>query len=358
MTQNRLQKLRALLAKAGLDALFVSNESNVRYLSGYTNHEAYLLLFANGTNILITDFRYAETAESECPQYTVATTTADCPLIQILQDNCRSQHVQKLGFEPDFVSYSLYSRLQTGLQNLELLPTPGLPEQLRYVKDAEEISALRYACAATDRVFAALCNFIHAGQSEREVRWQLLSLINEEGCGSSFSPIVVSGARSSLPHGMASEKRLEKGDFLTMDFGCLYKGYHADMTRTVVIGQPDTKQIDIYNIVLEAHMRGLAGVHAHITGREADAVARSFIAAHGYGACFGHGMGHGVGLDIHEAPTLNPHGEMVLQSGCFVTVEPGIYLPGWGGVRIEDTVLVTETGCESMFCSPKELLCL
>lgn len=358
MIKERIKKLAAVLREQGLDALFVSSESNVRYLSGYTNHEAYLLITAAEDKLLLTDFRYEEIAQGDCPDFHICLTANGRPLEKLLQQLCSEHGLHKVGFEQDFVSYAMYERLRSGVVGAQLLPCSGVVEKLRLVKDESEIDLLHKACAATDRVFSALCDFIKAGQTEREIEWQLLTLTNKEGCGVSFDPIVVSGVRGSLPHGVATDKVVEEGDFITMDFGCLYQGYHADMTRTVHLGKPDARQLEIYNIVLEAQSVGFSAIRPGILGRDADAAARMVIAGYGYGQYFGHGLGHGVGLDIHEGPSLNSSGNIVLQPGHFVTVEPGIYIPGWGGIRIEDTVLVTADGAESMFSSAKELLCL
>ena len=359
MILDRVNRLCAKLKEQELDALFVTNESNVRYLSGYTNHDACLFISASGDRRLITDFRYDEQARSECPDYQVLSfVKGRGGIYQTLAAACADNGVQTLGFEAAAITHADFLLLQQTVPQLKLRDCGPIVESLRYTKDAQEEAMLRYACTATDRVFDKLCAYIRPGITEKQLEWQLLTFINEEGCESSFQPIVVAGERGSLPHGVAGSRLLQQGDFITMDFGCLHQGYHADMTRTVLLGRPDAKQREIYDIVLEAHLRSLAAVKAGVGGAVVDAAARDYIGERGYGEQFGHGLGHGVGLDIHEDPFMNRSCTHVLEEGCFITVEPGIYLPGWGGVRIEDTVKVTARGGESLFTSSKELICL
>ena len=359
MTNDRVKRLCALLREKELDAVFISNESNVRYLSGYTNHDAFLFIAANGDRRLITDFRYDEQARSECPDYQVMSfVKGKSGIFQLLDQSCAENGVKKLGFEAAAISHASYLLLTDTVKGVAVEDCGPLVEGLRYVKDDREEALIRYACAATDRVFSKLCEYIRPGLTEKQLEWQLLTFVNEEGCDSSFQPIVVAGEHGSLPHGMAGERKLRNGEFLTMDFGCMYQGYHADMTRTVFLGRPDPKQKDVYSIVLEAHLRGMDAFKAGVTGSVPDAAARDYITEKGYGENFGHGVGHGLGLDIHEDPFMGRLCQRVLEEGCFVTMEPGIYLPGWGGVRIEDTVKITRDGCESLFTSEKGLICL
>lgn len=228
------------------------------------------------------------------------------------------------------------------------------------IKDETELGLMRRAAEIADQAFAEVLPLVKPGVAERDLAAELEYRMKRLGAeGPAFETIVASGFRSSLPHGRASEKRIEHGDFVTFDFGAIYRGYCSDMTRTVVVGEPTEKQREIYGIVLEAQRRGVAACRAGITGKELDAVCRSYIAEKGYGEAFGHGTGHGVGRFIHEGPKVSLRGENDrLEAGMVVTIEPGIYLPGWGGVRIEDMVLVTETGCEPFTKTPKDLLIL
>lgn len=355
--ETRLAALREKMQEAGLEALFLLNTANVRYLSGFTGEESYLLL-GREKNIFITDSRYTEQAAAECQDYELCLYQGGSLATRILE-LCREQGIKTLGFEKEHLSYHLYSSIVDACgEEVCFTPVEGIVSHLRLCKDAGEIALLRHACACTDQVFSAICSFIQPGRTEKDVEWQLFSLFHELDCGSSFPPIVVSGPRGALPHGAASQKVLKNGEFLTMDFGCMYQGYRADMTRTVHIGAPDEQARRIYQIVLEAHQKAASAIRAGLPCQEIDQIARAHIAAHGYGENFGHSLGHGVGLDVHEGPALSPRSKGRLQAGNIVTVEPGIYIPGWGGIRIEDTVLVTETGAESLFTSSKELLCL
>ena len=358
----RLERLRDKMQEKGLEAAFFQNEANVSYLSGFSGGESFLLVTARDrgeANLFLTDSRYQEQAEKECSAFQVILYQGSNALPEAIKSLCLANGCKTLGFDPHYISVERYEAFQASFgQEIQLQAASGLVEELRIVKDAEEQKLLALACAATDRVFQRMCEFIQADLTEREIEWQLLTLIHQEGCQESFRTIVVSGPNGSLPHGVATDRRVELGDFVTMDFGCLYQGYHADMTRTVCVGAPSAQQREIYDIVLQANLKAEAALRAGLTGKEVDAVARNYIADKGYGAYFGHGLGHGVGLEIHEQLNLNPHGDIPLPAGTFVTVEPGIYLPGQMGVRIEDTVLVTEEGIENQFTSSKELFCL
>ena len=356
----RLEALRQRLAKEGFDAMLVVNEANVSYLSGFTNRESYLFLSgikAGAANVFITDSRYAEQAKDECPAYEVLLyRDPSPPLPRRLQELCAAYGVGRLAFEAAHIGYAQHKEISAALTEVELVPAENFIEDLRIVKDASEIACLRKACAGTDKVFADIRAIIRPGLTEKELEWALLQSVHEQGCEPSFPFIVVSGVRGSLPHGIASDKELAAGEFVTMDFGCMYRGYHADMTRTVFIGQPTAEQRRLYNIVLQANQLAAQAIRPGVTAQAVDAVARAYITEQGYGENFGHGLGHGVGLDIHERPFMSRISKDSLEKGALVTIEPGIYLPGQCGIRIEDTVLVTDTGTENLFRSPKELI--
>jgi Xaa-Pro aminopeptidase len=354
----RLKGLRQTLTQDGFDAMLVVNESNVTYMSGYTNHDSFLFI-SSDANVFITDFRYREQAEAECPDYRIMLyRNAHPTLPERLAELCGEYGVKRLAFERAHIGFGQYDDIRAKLEGIEFVPTENMIENIRYVKDTAEIERLRQACACTDKVFADMCAYIKPGLTEQDVEWALMQSMHEQGCASGFPPIVVSGARGSLPHGVANDKKLAAGEFVTMDFGCMYQGYHADMTRTVFIGQPTAEQRRLYDIVLTANLKAEEAIRAGATAQATDAVARDYIAGQGYGEFFGHGLGHGVGLDIHERPFMNNISQDTLEKGCVITVEPGIYLPGQCGIRIEDTVLVHEDGCEPLFSAPKELICL
>jgi Xaa-Pro aminopeptidase len=255
--------------------------------------------------------------------------------------------------------FAEYAAWNGALKGIELVPVSGIVEQLRMIKDEAELAVMRDAAALADETFRHIAGFIRPGLRESEIALEMEIFMRAKGATStSFETIVASGERSALPHGVASERIVSKDEFVKLDFGAYYKGYCSDLTRTLVVGKPTGKHREIYDIVLEAQLTALAGIKPGMTGSEADALARDVIARHGYGDRFGHGTGHGLGMEIHEAPRLSKTGDIVLQPGMTVTVEPGIYIPGFGGVRIEDDIVITENGNALLTSSPKELLVL
>lgn len=266
--------------------------------------------------------------------------------------------IKKLGFEKDYVTYASYQTFNETI-DAELIPVSGEIEKLRLIKDESEIKILKGAAKIADSAFSHILNFIQPGKTEIEVANELEFFMRKEGAtSSSFDMIVASGVRGALPHGVASDKVIEKGELVTIDFGALYNGYVSDITRTVAIGQPSDKMKEVYDIVLEAQLRGMKGIKAGITGKQADALTRDYISEKGYGEYFGHSTGHGIGLEVHEGPGLSFKSDIVLEPGMVVTCEPGIYLPGIGGVRIEDDTIVTKEGNENLNTSTKELVIL
>ncbi len=361
--KTRLASLRKLMAEKEIDALFVSHESNVTYMSGYTNHDSYLLITGTdcgAANLFITDCRYTEQAAQECPDYEVILyRSPSASLGERLSEACQKYQLKNIYFEKNYLTFNHYQQVSEMLKDSEFKPSAELIESLRYTKDEGEQQALIKACNSTDIVFSAVCDYLRPGLTEKEIEWFMTSQINAQGCTLSFPIIVASGPRGSLPHAEPSERIVQAGDMITLDFGCRYKGYCADMTRTISLGQPANQELaKIHGIVLEANKRAEAIMKPGILGSAVDAAAREYITSAGYGEQFGHGLGHGVGLDIHEIPFMSRTCDYKLQENCFITVEPGIYLPGIGGVRIEDTMHITADGAINMFKSNKELICL
>lgn len=351
----RLARLRRRMSEKGISHLFITKPENRYYLSGFTGTTG-VLLIGQTTADFLTDFRYIEQVKLQSPHFNVVKVEQMSPF-GLLSELLRNYKGDKLAFEAEDLSYQKYQELKHELPGIELVPCEGLVEELRLIKDETEINIIRQAMEIGDKAFAHILQYIKPGISELALTLELEFFMRQMGAsGTAFETIMASGPRSALPHGVASQRKLQTGDFLTMDFGALYRGYNSDMTRTVVLGEPDHKQQEIYDIVLEAQMAGLAAVRAGIPAKEVDAAARKVITGHGYGGFFGHGTGHGVGIAIHENPRLNTKDETILQPGMVVTIEPGIYLPQWGGVRIEDSVLVTENGCEILTSSPKNEL--
>ena len=351
---SRLERMRYQMNKEKVDAYVVSSPENGRYLSGFSGGEATLYITAEKA-FLLTDFRYIEQAKAQAPEFEIIKTGQDHfeALAEI------GQQAQRLGFEGDFVTFINFEKLKNAFPQAELLSLPNLVSYLRSVKDKSEIDLIRLAVQIADDSFAEILKTLEIGQTEAEIGLNLEFSMRQAGAsGGSFEFIVASGVRSSMPHGTASSKQIQLGEFLTMDFGAIYQGYCSDITRTVFLGDPGDKHREVYETVLAAQRAGIKAVAPGRSGKEVDAVARKLIEEAGYGDYFGHGLGHSVGLAIHEGPNLNMREERVLEPGMVITVEPGIYIPEWGGVRIEDIVLVTENGCEVLTKAPKEFIIL
>lgn len=356
---NRVERLVERLKAEDLDGILLINDSNIRYITGFTGSDSYVVI-SESSRSFITDSRYTEQAEGECEGFEVIRWRSPAAgLIETIQSTCSRYGIKRLGFEKNSVTFDLYEKLSNGLSGIVLVPTTGLVEGIRYVKDDYEVECIRNAARIADEAFEEVLNYIKPGVTEKDIERELQYLIKKKGADDIGFPIIVaSGKRSSLPHAIPSDNKIEKGDFVTLDFGAMYKGYRSDMTRTIVIGEADEKQRKIYAIVKAAQAEGEMAIKAGVSGRVPDDSARGYIKNAGYGDFFGHGLGHGVGLDIHEEPFMSSSCEKILAEGNVITVEPGVYLPDWGGVRIEDTVLVKADGIEILTKSSKELLVL
>lgn len=354
--EQRLTRLRAEMSARGLEAFLVMRPENRNYLSGFTGSAGYVLV-THDEAILFSDFRYRTQAVEQSPHCRFVEILNALPVEAIGQE-LANKKLKNMGFEKDIVSYAVYEALVAGLTGTEVIPSSGLVEELRAVKDAGELAIMRQAAKIADDAFSHILGFLKPGISELDVALELEIFMRKQGAKSSaFEIIVASGKRSSLPHGKASDKILETGDFVKLDFGAYYQGYNSDLTRTVVLGKPSDKQREIYEIVLESQLHALANIKPGMTGKEADALSRDIITAKGYGPFFGHSLGHGLGMIVHELPNLSVRAAgQVLRPGHVVTVEPGIYLPELGGVRIEDDIVITETGNEVLTHSTKEFL--
>ncbi|MFW6382392.1 MAG: aminopeptidase P family protein, partial [Bacillota bacterium] len=336
-----------------LDAIMITSKENRFYFSGFTG-TAGIILITDSNNYFITDFRYISQANKQTEGFEIIeiSKNKNKNLLKFLNDH----NLNRVGFEDGDLSYKQYQELKDIDPEKEYFPLSDEINEFRIIKDDQEIETIKNAISITEKAFEKIITYIKPGMKEREVAAELEYYLRKLGGeGPSFDFIVASGKRSALPHGVASDKLIEVGDFITLDFGTYYKGYCSDMTRTIVVGEPDQKQVDIYNIVLKAHLEVIDKIKAGMTGQEADQIARKIIEEAGYGDNFGHGLGHGLGIEIHEAPRLSKTSETVLKPGMIVTDEPGIYLPDWGGVRIEDDLVITEDGCKSLNKSNKEL---
>lgn len=355
----RLEKFYSILKREKLNGIFLVSAPNIRYLSGYTGADSYAVVSPKG-NAFITDYRYIEQAQKECKGYDVILHQApDRKMTDVTRDYCYKKGIKRLGFEKKYVSFELYETLKDKFKDLELVPVSGLVEELRAVKDDCEQDCLRKACAITDEVFKKTLDFIKPGMTEREIALEMQYLLCKSGAeDSSFDIIVAAGKNGSLPHAIPSDYNIRRGDLITMDFGALYKGFHADMTRTIVLGNPSEKQRDVYGTVKRAQETALAEVKAGVNVKTLDEISTDIITTAGYGEYMGRGLGHGIGLMIHEEPFVSSNRDSLLEAGNVITIEPGIYIPGWGGVRIEDSVIVNKDGYEVITNSPKELIIL
>ena len=351
----KLEKLRSEFSKLGIDGLLITSAYNRRFMTGFTGSAGVVLISGEGAQF-ITDFRYIEQAAKQCEGYEIVKHTGTIP--EEVGVQAKKLGITKLGFEEDHLTFSSFKTFENAVE-AELVAVSGVIEKLRLIKTEPEIKILKEAADIADAAFKHILDFIRPGKTELEVSNELEFFMRKAGAtSSSFDIIVASGYRSALPHGVASDKVIETGDFVTLDYGAYYKGYVSDITRTVAVGQPDAKLKEIYDIVLEAQLRGMAGIKPGMTGKEADALTRNLITEKGYGEYFGHSTGHGIGLEVHEGPALSFKSNIVLEPGMVVTVEPGIYVPGLGGVRIEDDTLITLDSNEALTHSTKELIIL
>lgn len=356
MTKKRLEKLKLKLKEADLDAILIIKRENYMYISGFTGTYAYLVITQNDA-FLLTDFRYGKQAKDEAKLFKVI--QYEGRLLDALNDVILSMGIKNLGFEENVITYKTYTEMKKNLKVKKLKPVDGMIEDIRIVKDAEEIEIIKKAVEIADEAFSHILNHIKPGVSEYEIALELEHYMKKKGAkGISFETIVASGYRSFLPHGTAGNKKIENNEVVTLDFGAVYQNYCSDMTRTVFVGKPHEELFKIYNIVLEAQKAALEGAKRGLTGKEIDSVARSIIEDSGYGKNFGHGTGHGVGLEVHEKPTLSKKGDIKMENGMVVTIEPGIYVENLGGVRIEDMVVINDDTPVVLTKSPKEIIVL
>lgn len=351
---NGLLRLQDYLTAHQYDGILLLSQTNLRYFAGFTGTTAVGFVTPE-TAFILTDSRYTEQAQNQCEGYEVIQYKSS--IWETIADivKTRKINLSVCAFEGNYVpvdTYQTFSDILVGSQFASVNLT-----SLRATKRPDELTLMREAARIGDEAFAALLPQLKVGMTERDARVILeVEMLKRGSEEPSFDTIVASGHRSSMPHGVASDKVIEYGDFVTFDFGAVYKGYHSDMTRTIVMGKASKQQRELYDVVLNAQLKGLATVKSGVTGKTVDAACRDSIAADGYGDYFNHGTGHGVGLDIHEEPVASPRSDTVLEPNMIVTVEPGVYLPGEIGLRIEDSVIVTDDGYELLTHTSKELI--
>ena len=353
---DHLKQIAARLPEYGIDAMLLNSEPGEFYAVGF-HGEGNVVVTAEKC-YYFTDSRYIEAAQHLIHGAEIAMTDAGRnyrAMVQQVIDEC---HIERLGFEENYLSVADFELWDKGL-TASLVPAQKLVNSLRAAKDAEELALMRRAQEITDQAFSAILKFIQPGQTEQEIaarlQYEMLCLGAEK---MSFDPIVASGPNGSKPHAIPSDRKVQKGDFITMDFGCKFGGYCSDMTRTIALGEPTEEMKKVYQVVLEAQLAGIAQAKAGVPGKHIHDTAAKVIADAGYGPYFGHGFGHSLGIEIHEAPNANSRDETPMPAGAVVSAEPGIYLPGKFGVRIEDAVVYTQDGHEILTKSPKELIIL
>lgn len=348
----RLEKLRSTLIEQNVDALLISQPDNRRYLSGFTG-SAGMLLISSDRAILATDFRYYEQVGRQAPDYELAKITTKPT--DLLPELLAELGVKRLGFEAQHLTVDQLHEWSQAVEDIAWVPLKGTVEKLRAVKDEGELEALRRSTALTDAAFAHLLDVIRPGMTEREAAWEIEAHMRTHGASAvAFPPIVGAGPSGAMPHARPGDHEIQPGEPIVIDIGCIVDGYCSDMTRTFCLGEPSEKYLEVWNIVLQAQQAALHGIHAGMTGSEAHALAADVIGTAGYGDYFGHGLGHGVGLVIHENPRASRLWGDTLEAGMSLTVEPGIYLPGEFGVRIEDLVIIRDGGVENLTRTPKE----
>lgn len=369
MFSYRRKVLADKLKNENKDMAVITSPSNLYYYTGFTGGEAYFVLLADkAEGYVVTDSRYFEQVEKECPDlslvkleskgYSETVKEFVNNLIKSGSYSIEENKTLEVGIE-ESMQLSQYLKLLDVCKDWKFTVCSDFINEGRQVKDFDELIRIRKAEAIGDAAFTHILDFIKPGVSEREIALELEYFMKRQGASAlSFETIVASGENSSMPHAKVTDRKLQSGDFVTMDFGCVYQGYCSDMTRTVAVGNPTDEMMKVYQIVLEANKRAMEQVAEGIACNEIDALARDYIKDHGYGEYFGHGLGHGVGLDIHEEPRFSPKCDVITKENMVITVEPGIYLPGRFGVRIEDLVVVKKDGYENLTHSEKELIVL
>lgn len=355
--KKRIEKLQSVLKEKKLDAVVITSRPNTFYMSGFAGSSS-IIIITTENKYFATDFRYIEHATELCRDFfevSLMKSTADAFLIEKFDE----YGLKKVGFEENDVSQGRYTGWSEKLNDVEFSPMQSEITKIRMIKDTDEIKKLQTAVTLGDEAFMHILKFLKPGIRENEVAAEIEYFMRKNGASApSFETIVASGIRSSMPHGHAGNKIIEAGDPVTMDFGALVDGYCSDMTRTIFVGKPDQRMKDIYNIVLKAQVESQAGAYSGRTGQEIDAISRKIIYEAGYEGCYGHGLGHSVGIEVHEEPRFNTKDQTIMENGMVMTVEPGIYVENYGGVRIENMIVINDENPICLTRSTKEMLIL
>jgi len=353
--RERIKKVQKKLKEENLDAILVTTPPNVRYLSGYSGSNG-ILLITPKTSVFLTDFRYKDQSKKEVKGSEVFLGSRD-----LLEDLSKLKGIKgkriKLGFESKNLTCNSFQRLKSILPEALLVPTENIVQSILIQKDQKEIEKIKKAVAITDQVFTQILGLIQPGITEIDVAAEIEYMIRKQGADDiAFGTIVASGRRSALPHGRASKKKIKPNQPVTLDYGAVVDGYVSDITRTIMVGKATRKFKKIYKTVFYSQQKAIRSAKPKLKCFKLDKIARDVIKRAGFGKYFGHGLGHGIGLLVHDYPPVNSKSQEVLKQGMVITIEPGIYIPNWGGVRIEDDVLITRSGCEVLTQSPKNLI--
>ncbi|MGA3244530.1 MAG: Xaa-Pro peptidase family protein [Bacteroidota bacterium] len=356
MVERRLQEVRRQLTASRLDALLVSHIPHVRYLTGFSGSNG-LCVITPQQQYFLTDRRYRDQSKAEIDGFDISVTQIG--LIEEVGKLRLLKGASRIGFESVHTSVDSHSTMRKVFARSKLVPTKSVIENIAAVKDELEIECIKRAIRITERVFQKLLHLLKPGLTEQDVAADISYWHRRYGAdGDAFEPIVASGVRGALPHGRASAKKIRRGEMVTLDLGCSLQGYHSDLTRTVAIGRPSPRARRIYQIVLDAQCKAIEAARPGIRASALDRVSRKAIDRRGFGKYFSHSLGHGLGIEIHEQLRLSAQSKETLKAGNVVTIEPGIYIPGFGGVRIEDDIVVRDDGCEVLTAAPKELIIL
>lgn len=353
----RQEKLKSVLSEEGIDGIILTNLTSIRYICGFTGSAATCLVLPQD-QYFISDGRYTEQSKKQVSGFScIIENLSHLELMSAKKRNLIPNGL-KLGFEGEHLPFTQYNTMTEIFSKTDWICTKNIMENLQAVKDESEINAIRTAVEITDAAYEEVVPHIREGITEKEIANELVLYYRREGDGEAYHPIVAGGPNSALPHAVPTDRKFRKGDFIVIDAAAKYAGYHADMTRTPVLGKETVKHREIYSIVKEAQETAVASAKAGVSCKEMDAIPRNIIEKNGYGEYFNHGTGHGLGLEIHTQPRLSKLSNQFLEPKNVVTVEPGIYLPGWGGVRIEDDIIIEENGCEVLNTTSRELVVL
>ncbi|HHU63160.1 MAG TPA: aminopeptidase P family protein [Clostridiales bacterium] len=352
---NRIKGLMDISRQIPVDGILISSRENRQYFSKFTGSSGFLL-FNENNRFIITDSRYVEQVKKEVPDFFCEIATSS-NMINKIYELIRKLNIKKLGFEGHHITYNMYNKMAKTFATTQLISISDSISQLRSIKNDQEVKSIEMASKITQRAFNHGIDLIKPGASERDIAFEIETYIKKNrGDDIAFKPIIASGLNGVMPHAPYTDKAIQTGDLVTIDIGAVFNGYCSDLTRTVVVDKPSSKQLEIYNIVLEAQQAAIQAIEPGKKASDIDAVARNIIEKHGLGKFFGHGLGHGVGLQVHEKPVLSPNSDDILREGMIFTIEPGVYIPGFGGIRIEDMILLRTEGVELLTKQPKHLM--